>query len=131
MNARYKNRGKIFIKIHNCSFEIRFRWQNNTYICFSFPLYSVRQIQHLRDPIHRSTKIKITIFTHRNPSLQVFRSEILTLFIKTARRISRTPSYTSLDASMNSFSSTSFGGLEDNASTATCTRCAKFGITEI
>lgn len=45
--------------------------------------------------------------------------KILTLFIKTARRISRTPSYTKPEASMKSFSSTSFGGFEESASTAT------------
>lgn len=49
--------------------------------------------------------------------------------MRTARLISRTPSYTSLDASMNSFSSTSLGGLEEIASTAISTRVAKLGIT--
>ena len=54
----------------------------------------------------------------------------LTLFMRTARRMSRTPSYTSRDASMNSFSSTSHGGCRVRLSTAPSTFSAKLGTTE-
>lgn len=130
-----------------------------SYICFWFQWYNDHRVQHLLDLIllppfnfsffffklHFKYKYKTIhkIFLYCNwIESRQFENvaktkktnckkerEFLTRFIRTARRISRTPSYTRRDASMKSLSSTSFGGLEDNASTAISTRCANLDIT--
>lgn len=130
-----------------------------SYICFWFQWYNDHRVQHLLDlillpPFNFSfffsnyiLNINIKQFTRffyiviglKADNLKTWQKrkktnckkerEFLTRFIRTARRISRTPSYTRRDASMKSLSSTSFGGLEDNASTAISTRCANLDIT--
>lgn len=54
----------------------------------------------------------------------------LTLIMRTALRMSRMPSYTRRDASMNSFSSTGSEGLALKASTAASTCSVNRGMTD-
>lgn len=58
------------------------------------------------------------------------KTEQLTLIIRTALRMSRIPSYTRRDASMNSFSSTGSVGFALKASTADSTCSVNRGMTE-